>query len=65
MIVFSLDRGDEIGRPPPAEMGAHCERSPGHDNLQRDFNDISVRSFILTGAPRISKRHGPDTPSSA
>jgi hypothetical protein len=51
MIVFSLDRGDEIGRLPPAELRAYRERSPVRGNLQRDFNDISVRSFILAGAP--------------
>jgi hypothetical protein len=51
MIVFGLDRSDEIGRLPPAELGAYCERSPVRGNLRHDFNDIRVRSFILTGTP--------------
>ena len=40
-------------RLPRTEWGAHRGASdhPGHSNLQRDLNDIGVRSFILTGAP--------------
>ena len=51
------DRGGEIGtfdsllqNGVPTEVAAIIQH-PGHSNLQRDFNDIRVRSFILTGAP--------------
>ena len=50
-VPSSRHRRDREGRRQKATPPRRGDRVSDHFELYRNFNDIGVRSFILTGAP--------------